>query len=952
MDTHDFLQRVLPTEGTVVSIVINAGDRPRQKFYNTIQELADASVKLSNHGHNVYYAVASFNDASARKQSNVNKLKALYLDIDCGPEKPFATPVDGARALTEFLSKTGLPKPLVVLSGNGLHVYWVLTSELSKAEWQPLANALKLATEKLGFEVDPAVPADSARVLRAVGTVNPKGGKIVRVLVDAPDYDVSIIRQALSAYTSAPAPLLHRVPKSGLLEAMAVKQEFEPSSPVAVEAKCPQIAWAAVHQDQVSEPMWYLLLGVAAHCQNPEETAISWSRQHPDFSEERTLQKLQQWRNSTTGPATCSRFEANRPDGCKNCAFKDKITTPAQLGVKYKEVELSEDAPDEVATVVPLPKGFKRTATGIYNSMDETDVAICPFDLYPTGYGRDETLGYETVRYKWKRLHVGWQDLTLRQALLAAGSRDFATSIADQGIVFYSKKQTENFQFMLRAYMDELRKIKSMTNLYQSMGWKEHESQFVLGSNIFKREPDGSVTCENVAVAQAAIRTVSDMYTQAGTVEDFTQFSSIIEKAKLWIQGWALMVSMSAPLYQFTGIKGITINLYGPTGSGKTLAQLLMQSVWGNPDQLHYASKFTQNALYSRMGLYNNLPMTIDETTTLPAKEVGDFLYDVSQGKEKARLARSTEERTSKTWRLPCVTSSNKSMSTMLVASGLESDAQMMRLLEITVNQHPLFTKSTEAGKRIHDFAMTHYGMVGPVIVEKLLALGPDHLRLLISEHRERFLKQYNCKFSGSERFWEQCLILADLMGKLATEWGLIQFDYTACTEVILKQMGAVRQSVKDNTLDTFDLICEYINENAKMAVTMMHTAGGKPVQDLSHSPNGEVRIRFELFRKDHSKPFDKGAMLLDRAHFKRWLANRGSDFRNVMRDVELAGIDVTPSTKKACLGKGTSIKLGQQYVIGINLNHNRLESILTDLDNAITEAQLSGLTVIEGGLS
>jgi hypothetical protein len=118
MDTHDFLQRVLPTEGTVVSIVINPGDRPRQKFYDTIQELADASVKLSNHGHNVYYAVASFNDATARKQSNVNKLKALYLDIDCGPEKPFASPVDGARALSKFLSETGLPKPLTVLSGK------------------------------------------------------------------------------------------------------------------------------------------------------------------------------------------------------------------------------------------------------------------------------------------------------------------------------------------------------------------------------------------------------------------------------------------------------------------------------------------------------------------------------------------------------------------------------------------------------------------------------------------------------------------------------------------------------------------------------------------------------------------------------------------------------------------------------------------------------------------
>ena len=98
MDTHGFLRRVLPSEGAVVSIVINPGDRPRQRFYNSIDELADASVKLSQHGHNVYYAVASFKDMSSRKQVNVHNLKAFFIDIDCGEGKPFASPVEIGRA--------------------------------------------------------------------------------------------------------------------------------------------------------------------------------------------------------------------------------------------------------------------------------------------------------------------------------------------------------------------------------------------------------------------------------------------------------------------------------------------------------------------------------------------------------------------------------------------------------------------------------------------------------------------------------------------------------------------------------------------------------------------------------------------------------------------------------------------------------------------------------------
>ena len=100
---------------------------------------------------------------------------------------------------------------------------------------------------------------------------------------------------------------------------------------------------------------------------------------------------------------------------------------------------------------------------------------------------------------------------------------------------------------------------------------------------------------------------------------------------------FAVNMGFAAPLFNFTGLKGLTISLYGPTGGGKSLAQYFVQSIYGNPDKLHFAAKFTQNALFSRLGLYNNLPMTIDEATMMADKEVGDFLYYVSQGKDKAR---------------------------------------------------------------------------------------------------------------------------------------------------------------------------------------------------------------------------------------------------------------------------------------------------------------------------
>jgi hypothetical protein len=943
MDTAEFLGRVMPPQG-YYSVITIQGSAPRQRFVDDVETLADTVLRLSARGENVYYAVSSFRDSTSRTQKNVLLTKALYLDIDCGPGKPFADWKAGLLCLRDFITGNKLPKPTIVASGNGLHVYWILDEAIPPEDWQPLADRLKALVprdpEDGQLLFDPAVPADSARVLRAPGTINPKGGNQVKVLIAAPDVTVAEMRLALGN----PQPRIAQAPRSSVLQAMAVKQEFPPADPLTVERNCAQISWAVGHQDEVTEPLWYALLGVAAFCQQPEDTALTWSAGHPGFDETKTLTKLAQWRARATGPTTCKKFEEFRPEGCKKCPMKDRIGTPAALGVQYQEVAIAEDAPDEGAKDIPMPPGFKRVDRGIALSLDGTDVPLCSFDIYPLSYGRDESLGYETVRYRWNRPHVGWQTLTFRQAYLPDhAAREFASTIADQGIVLFSRKQTETFQHMLRSYMEELRKLRSVTNLYSTMGWKEDNTQFLLGDTLVRRGADGSVVHDDATTASAIQRNSEAMFTTAGSVQEWAAFTALLEKASMPVHMFALCVSFSAPLYQFSGLKGLTVSLYGQTGAGKTLAQLWQQSIWGDPTKLHFTAKFTQNALFARMGLYNNLPVTIDETTMLPPKEVGDFLYWVTQGRDKARLTRSAEERDHKTWATVVTTSANRSMASMMAATGMESDAQMARLLEVTMNPHPLFVRSTDAGKRIYDFITTHHGAVGQAFLDALVAMGEQGIRAALANHRERFFQKYSCAFTGNERFWEQGIILADFAGELAASLGLIQFDYTKGIRIVLMQIGAMRKVVQENSLDTFDLIAEYLNVHVGQTLQVVHNGNPKPFIDESRLPRGEVHVRYDLYGPKGSiaGPFDGGTVTLDRRHFKQWVANRGADYRTIVRDITDQGVNVTPTSEKAYLGKDSPIKIGQQYVLAINLKHARLEGILRDVDIATTNAAL-----------
>lgn len=942
MDTVTFFKRVLPSAGFYASA--NLTDRGMMHgYFSDIEELAQSVTNISKRGGNAYYAVAAFTEKGPRSQDNARVLKTLMLDIDCGPDKPYDTWRDGLVALSKFVGALTLPKPMVVFSGNGLHVYWVLTEELEPAQWEPLGQALKAACLANGLEIDPKVPADSARLLRPVGTINPKGGQEVKLLIDAAPVDTDTMRQKLGTFIAFSTTPTRQTTTSKLAQALTVEQDYPTANADVVGEKCLQIKWGIENQKDVSEPFWYSMLGIAAYCDDPDAAAVAWSNQHPDYDYSKTILKMENWKRAVSGPATCKKFQEERKKGCADCKFAGKITSPVQIGAQYKEVEIVADAPDNLASKTPLPRSYKRTTSGIKQTVDGTDIDICGFDIYPVAYGRDEALGYETVRYHWNRKHMGWQELALRQAYLTdTRLREFTTAIADQGIVLKTARQTEMFQFMLRSYMDKLREMRAMTNLHTSMGWKDEFKQFVHGTTLYRRLDDGSVAKEVVTLNSTSMRLGGDMFCSAGDPQALTTFTGVLDKAKMYGHMFALGVGLAAPLLSFTGLNGVTISLCGPSGTGKTLAQLMVQALWGDPLKLHFAAKFTQNSLYNRLGLYSNLPMTIDEVTIINNKEIGDFLYMVTQGRDKARLSRSGEERETKSWGLPVVVSTNTPLSAMLDAMGNATEAQKMRLLEVTFDTHPLFSGGTSAGRKIHQLVSENYGWIGPKFVEYLLDMGPEAVKVMVHDATAKFERKYKTAFSGEERYWEVTIVLADLALRIAREQGWFAFDEALATNWVLDQTGMIRDNIAANKMDSFDILSEYLNANTRVALTMMHTLGSPPAPLFSRLPREEVRVRYDVMRKAANGLFDHGTVTMDRSHFKQWLAMNHLDYRQIMRDFEDENIVVPVKNNKAYLGKGTDIKMGQCYVVSLNLNHPRLQGILEEADQAF-DAQVLG---------
>ena len=207
---QEFLSAILAGEGHYCITGIKSGEKYPviQSFFSKIEETNQAIQKFLGERRDVYFALATFKDPKApkpRAQDNVQLIKSLWVDIDCGEDKAktnkgYATKEEAIEALAVFLEETKLPDPIIVDSGGGVHVYWPFSRALSREEWQSLADGLKELCFQKRLLIDEACTADAARILRVPGTYNFKeeDPRPVRLLaiIEQP-YDPDVLKELL-----------------------------------------------------------------------------------------------------------------------------------------------------------------------------------------------------------------------------------------------------------------------------------------------------------------------------------------------------------------------------------------------------------------------------------------------------------------------------------------------------------------------------------------------------------------------------------------------------------------------------------------------------------------------------------------------------------------------------------------------------------------------------------
>jgi hypothetical protein len=937
MATFDLLDAVLPKDGWFCITGIK-DEIAWQRLVETREEADDVARDYLDGERDVYFGCAKFETGQNRKADNAKYFKAVWLDIDCGPTKAKPNPktgkIDGyidqhtgLQELQRFCKTIGLPKPVLVNSGRGIHVYWLFTETIEKDEWWPIALRMKELCDIHNLIVDQAV-FDAARVLRVPGTLNFKDDppKPVEVLSAAEPIAVAELVKIIGVPVNAPKQYLPKRKGAPSALTMALMKN-RTSSFKAIMMKsaegegCNQLLHCYQNQDSIDYNLWRSGLSIAAFCEDAHTAAHKLSNKYPGYDPSEVDEKLHNLQ-TTGGPHHCETFARWNPGGCEGCKHKGTITSPIMLGKQVAQAEVTEgnyavEVEDEEgeATPVFIPEFpfpyFRGKTGGIYkNVIGEADpLLVYEHDLYVQKRMYDPDVG-EIALIRLHLPHDGVKEFSMPAAALA-GKDEPKKLLAAQGVLAH-KGQMELIVSFIITCAKNMQITKKAEVMRTQFGWVDNDSKFIVG------EREITVEGDYYSPPSSATKSLARYLIEFGELEKWKEVFNLYTRPGMEPNAFAALTGFGAPLFRFTNHKGAIINLvFRGSGSGKSTTLAVCNSIWGHPDALMSIPKDTVNAKMLKLGVMNHLPYTMDEITNMSAEEFSDMTYAMSQGRWKDRVKASTNELRLNTtfWNTISLCSSNAHFADKLGSLKSSPDGEMMRLMEYQISYTN--TISVEEGKRLFDYQLReNYGLAGGIYARWLIANRDEAIRLLKATNAKI---DKELRITQRERFWSAVVAANITGGLIAKSLGLHDYDMKKIYQWASQMIMMLRKENSTSLNNATAILGDYINRHVQHALVINGTADARtnlnaaPLQE----PRGPLTIRYEP---------DTKKLFIQVSSFKDDCAKLQISFSEVLKELTLNGIFKGRSTRR--LGTGMKIISVPTYVLEFDCSETDLFNI------------------------
>lgn len=828
-----------------------------QHFYFGTNEEANFFVETNKDKEGELYFSPTLYSKPERNQANARSVQALWLDIDCGDSKGYQTQQEGIDAVARFVKATSFPPPFIVSSGKGLHVYWVLSTPLAPEAWVGYAKKLKALCTYQGLKADPARTADSASLLRPVGTYNRKTN---------PPMQVFFIRKGTPTPITAFKQLEQMTDDRSKVISAGLEQSYPEAKLDGILKQCPLLADIASKRGAVEEPLWRGMLSIVYRCEDGMQHIHELSKGDKRYNAAETQKKAE----GTKGPYTCDEFAAHCPDVCKNCPLRGKITSPIVLGMPTKVATPPAQEEGEIGKPQRIvktehydvtPKGvLKRPIMEDDKTFYISHVPIWVKSVREKVCKLDES-GNSSLQVDWMDLGGRYHCAVLPQADLF-DKKPFTKWLAENNLRALVKTDVTELQRYFSECILEIMKLQLVEHYYESVGWVD--DGFIVGRRCIKK---GGI----VPVSVQSSSSVSNL-DKRGDKNAWINATTHLANHKYWPHAFAVLCSFASPLLELCKYQSAIVSMTGASGYGKTLAASFALSLYGDPSQLTQPASTTLNAIGVQMSAQHNLPYLLDEVSTEPAYKIADFIYTASNGRQKEVLDKARNLKQGDGWCLIPFMTSNKSILEMSEVNIQE--AHRRRIIEI-----PFKSPIEPATAAILASAMQeHYGSV----IDDYMTYIVDNKEEVANKIESTLELPVFKSVPPANRFGKWTVACAAVAGHIASKLGLIKFNPTLVIQEVLKTLIEDATAIKDDVEVAKSALCAYLYQNN----------GSINVWSSNKDAIDQTVVRSVVARFDPAT----NKFYMQRELFSQVIRDAGVSLRNISTWMKTNNINVAPT--------------------------------------------------------
>jgi hypothetical protein len=863
-----FYEKALPSQGVYcVSGIEQATKKTTNRFAETLDDVFKLVDKLKGQKLNVFVALGSF-DGFSRKADNCLFFRSLFVDLDVGEGKAYADKGEAHTALWKFIGETGLPDPVCIDSGGGLHAYWIMDRDIPISEYLPYAHQFKaFVLDKIS--ADPSVMADAARIMRCPETFNQK--------FDPPE-PTSVIGDEIYVYDwdefkkffdgqveSKPNDVLANVKKGLDEDTMAMKKldnfewDFYKIADKSLNSKegCNQVKYWLENATTLGYDDWFSSMNIAYFCKDGDKMIHEVSNEHPDYTakavEEKKLEFIKRGK-----PQTCEYLASQHPDRCQGCKHRGRIHTPIVLGRSLREVTdepiikptTGEPSADQINALLGTQT---YEAEPIRETSDTQKIPKFPEFLTPYSRGELGGVYYNPppkvdkkgnreyldpveilahVLYPVRRLFspLDGECMTMHLVLPNDGLKEFLLPMKSVYAleelkktlafhqVIYTPKWINNIQEYLVKWSQYMINVGKAQMMRMQLGWtavnntEEWKTRsFVIG----ERE----ITIDKEIVESPVspyIRGVVKHFKAVGTYERWQESANELNRPGFELHAMTCLAGFGTTLMAYMSTPGVVISLLGRSGCAKTGAMYAGISAFGDPDALSVFES-TDNGLTGRMLGLKNLMFGVDEIGNKDPKPLSQLVHNVSNGKAKIRMQASVnaERVTEMSASLITILTTNESVYNKFELHKGSPDGEVARLIEFLIEQ-PNDLKGTDGAKlgvHIFDAFKHNYGHAGPKFIIAALEAGDIQIKKRIDYWINRYLTDTGG--DSAYRFHQNFVAAVFTAGELAVDAGIVNYDLERIYAKVIAELNNIKLNViKVNHTDYAAILADFMYEN------------------------------------------------------------------------------------------------------------------------------------------